>query len=61
MYLVCGSRKVVMSKLFGSSASWKYPCTASSLAKQVAVLGIASKISVVHGKGCTGLFTYLLR
>ena len=32
-----------------------------SLAKHVAVLGIACKISAVHGNGCTGLLTYLLR
>ena len=31
------------------------------LAKQVAVLGIACKISVVHSNGCTGLLTYLFK
>ena len=25
--LPCGRKKVVMSELFGSIASWKYPCT----------------------------------
>ena len=49
--LPCRRRNVVMKELFGSSASWKYPCTASSLAKQVAVLGSACRISVVHGNG----------
>ena len=57
----CGSRNVVMNELFGSSASWKYPCTASNLAKQVAELGIACNISAVQGNGCTGLLTNLFR
>ena len=58
----CGRRKnVVMSELFGLRASWKYPCTASNFAKQVAVLGIACKILAVQGNGCTNLLTCLLR
>ena len=30
-----GNKKVVMYELFGSKASWKYPCTASNLAKNM--------------------------
>ena len=59
--LPCASKKVVMSELFGSSASWNYPCTAFSLEKQVAAVGMACKISVVHWKGYSGLLTYMLR
>ena len=40
-----------MNELFGFSANWKYPCTASNFAKHVAVLGIACNISDVHGNG----------
>ena len=49
-----------MSLLEGSSrASWKYPCTASSLQKSFASGGIASIISRVDGNGWVGLLTNL--
>ena len=52
----CGRRNVVISKLLGASASWKYPCTVSNFAKYFTVLGIACSILFVHGNGCTGRF-----
>ena len=59
-YLPEGSKKVVYFWLSLSSSTWKYPCTASSLAKYLAEGGIACSISRVHGKGCTGLLMNLL-
>ena len=56
----CGMRNVVNLLDLSSSASWKYPCTASSLQNSLASGGIASMISRVEGKGCVGLRTYLL-
>ena len=55
----CGIRNVVNLLDLSSSASWKYPCTASSLQNSLASGGIASMISRVEGKGCVGLRTYL--
>ena len=57
----CGRRNAAISELLGSSVNWKYPCTASNFVKYFAVLGIACSISFVHGNGCTGCFTNLLR
>ena len=59
--LPCERRNVVINELLGSRASWKYPCTASNLAKHVVVLGIACKISDMQENGCTGLLTYLFK
>ena len=56
----CGMRNVVSLLDLSSSASWKYPCTASSLQNSLASGGIASMISRVEGKGCVGLRTYSL-
>ena len=47
----CGIRKVVSLLDCSSSASWKYPCTASSLQNSFASGGIASMISRVDGNG----------
>ena len=55
----CGIRKVVSLLDVSSSASWKYPWTASSLQNNFASGGIASMISLVEGKGCVGLRTNL--
>ena len=54
-----GIRKVVSLLDFSSRASWKYPCTASSLQNSFASGGIASIISLVEGNGCVGLRTNL--
>ena len=56
----CWIRNVV-SLLDGSPrASWKYPCTASSLQNSFASGGMASIISRVDGKGWVGLLTKCL-
>ena len=59
--LPCGMRNVVSLLEFSSSASWKYPCTASSLQNSFASGGIYSIISLVEGNGCVGRRTNLFR
>ena len=54
-----GSKNVVILELASSSPSWKYPCTASNLAKTFAFLGTACSISVVLLNGCMGRLTCL--
>ena len=49
-----GSRNVVYFLLSLSNSTWKYPWTASSLAKYLSPGGIACNISLVQGKGWTG-------
>ena len=44
-----------------SSGTWKYPFTASRLAKHFADAGMDCNMSFVLGKGCTGRSMNLLR
>ena len=45
---------------FSSRGTWKYPLTASRLAKHFAEAGMDCSMSFVLGKGCTGRSMYLL-
>ena len=61
LYLPDGSRKVVRYEDSSSIGIWKYPLTASRLAKTFASDGMDCKMSFVLGKGWVGLSMYLLR
>ena len=54
-----GRRNVVRKEDSSSRGTWKYPLTASRLAKHLAVAGMDCKISFVLENGCTGLLMYL--
>ena len=52
---------MVKSALSSLRGIWKYPCTASMVAKTFDPAGMLYMMSVADGKGWTGLLMYLLR